>query len=234
MQKNVNTAYDELAMTEASLSSAEDLISRAREISVQGSNSVLGPEDRAILATEIEAIRDQLFKLANTQSPMGDYIFAGHATDRPAFTDNNGNYEFQGDNGQRALNIAAGVTVSVRTTGTDVFGEGETGIFSVLQNLAGGLRADDDEIIQRSMTRIDDSQQLMLEGIADLGSRMGLVEDQQLLNEAFNVQLKENLSGLEDIDYAKAISDMNLQMVALQAAQQTYSQTKDLNLFNYL
>ena len=234
MQKNVNTAYDELAMTEASLSSAEDLISRAREISVQGANSVLGPEDRAILATEIDAIRDQLLKLANTQSPMGDYIFAGHATDSPAFVDNAGNYEFQGDEGQRNLNIAAGVTVSVRTPGNQVFGEGETGIFAVLQNLAGGLRADDDEIVQRSMTRIDDSQQLMLEGIADLGSKMGLVEDQQLLNEAFNVQLQENLSGLEDIDYAKAISDMNLQMVALQAAQQTYSQTKDLNLFNYL
>jgi flagellar hook-associated protein 3 FlgL len=234
MQKNVNTAYDELAMTEASLSSAEDLISRAREISVQGANSVLGPEDRAILATEIDAIRNQLFKLSNTQSPMGDYIFAGHATNQPAFVDNAGNYEFQGDGGQRTLNIAAGVTVSVRTSGNQVFGEGETGIFAVLQNLAGGLRAEDDEIIQRSITRIDDSQQLMLQGIADLGSRMGLVEDQQLLNEAFNVQLKESLSGLEDVDYAKAISDMNLQMVALQAAQQTYAQTKDLNLFNYL
>ncbi|MFL2491249.1 MAG: hypothetical protein ACJ0RF_02455, partial [Luminiphilus sp.] len=46
MQKNVNTAYDELAMTEASLSSAEDLISRAREISVPGCQlNVLGPED---------------------------------------------------------------------------------------------------------------------------------------------------------------------------------------------
>ena len=134
MQKNVNTAYDELAMTEASLSSAEDLISRAREISVQGANSVLGPEDRAILATEIDAIRDQLFKLANTRSPMGDYIFAGHATNRPAFVDNLGNYEFQGDEGQRNLNIASGVTVSVRTAGNQVFGEGETGIFAVLQN----------------------------------------------------------------------------------------------------
>ena len=234
MQKNVNTAYDELAMTESALSSAEDLISRAREISVQGANSVLGAEDRAILATEIDAIRDQLFKLANTQSPMGEHIFAGHATDRPAFVDNTGNYEFQGDDGQRNLNIAAGVIVSVRTPGNQVFGEGETGVFAVLQNLAGGLRADDDEIIQRSMTRIDDSQQLMLESIADLGSKMGLVEDQQLLNEAFNIQLKESLSGLEDIDYAKAISEMNLQMVALQAAQQTYSQTRDLNLFNYL
>ena len=117
---------------------------------------------------------------------------------------------------------------------TDVLGRVKPEYFRSLQNLAGGLRADDDEIIQRSMTRIDDSQQLMLEGIADLGSRMGLVEDQQLLNEAFNVQLKDSLSGLEDIDYAKAISEMNLQMVALQAAQQNYSQTKDLNLFNYL
>jgi len=234
MQKNVNTAYDELAMTEASLSSAEDLISRAREISVQGANSVLGPKDRAILATEIDAIRDQLFKLANTQSPTGDYIFAGHATNRPAFVDNEGNYDFQGDEGVRALNIAAGVSVSVRTAGNQVFGEGETGIFAVLQNLSGGLRAEDDGIIQRSMTALDSTQQSLLQGIADLGSRMGLVEDQQLLNEAFNIQLKESLSGLEDVDYAKAISEMNLQMVALQAAQQTYAQTKDLNLFNYL
>ena len=53
MQKNVNTAYDELAITETSLSSAEDLISRAREIAVQGANSVLGPEDRAILECKV-------------------------------------------------------------------------------------------------------------------------------------------------------------------------------------
>ena len=234
MQKNVNTAYDELAMTEASLSTSEDLISRAREIAVQGSNSVLGPEDRAILATEIEAIREQLLKLANTQSPTGDYIFAGHATDTPAFAEVDGVIEFQGDRGERVLNIAAGVTINVRHSGIAVFGDGDTDAFAVLKDLSDSLRADDDVGIQQSITQIDISQQRMLEGIADLGSRMGLVEDQQLLNEAFNVQLKESLSGLEDIDYAKAISEMNLQMVALQAAQQTYSQTKDLNLFNYL
>lgn len=85
MQTNANRAYDELAMTEASLSASEDLISRAREIAVQGANSILGPADRAILATEIEAIQDQLLKLANTQSAMGDYIFAGHAIADPAY-----------------------------------------------------------------------------------------------------------------------------------------------------
>ena len=234
MQKNVNTAYDELAMTEASLSSSEDLISRAREIAVQGANSVLGVADRAILATEVDAILDQMLKLSNTQSPTGEYIFAGHSTDQPAFTQIGGNIEFQGDDGQRRINIAGGMTLDIRQIGTDVFGEGEEGVFAVLQNLAGGLRADDDEIIQRSIDRLDGCQQLMLEGITDLGSKMGLVEDQQMLNEAFNIQLKETLSGLEDIDYAKAISDMNIQMVSLQAAQQAYAQTRDLNLFNYL
>ena len=107
-------------------------------------------------------------------------------------------------------------------------------MFSVLQDLAVGLRDGDDDVISNSITKIDNSQQLMLDRITELGSRMGLVEDQQLLNESFNIQLQDTLSGLEDIDYAKAISEMNLQMVALQAAQQTYSQTKDLNLFNYL
>jgi flagellar hook-associated protein 3 FlgL len=221
-------------MTEASLSAGEDLISRAREIAVQGANSVLGPDDRAILATEIEAIQDQLLKLANTKSAMGDYIFSGHAIADPAFTEVDGVVQYAGDEGQRSLNIASGVTVSVRFHGSDVFGEGDTGVFSVLQDLAVGLREGEDEVISSSITEIDSSQQLMLNRISELGSRMGLVEDQQLLNEAFNVQLKEGLSGLEDIDYAKAISEMNLQMVALQAAQQTYAQTKDLNLFNYL
>jgi flagellar hook-associated protein 3 FlgL len=234
LQTNANRAYDELAMTEASLSTAEDLISRAREIAVQGANSVLGPEDRAILATEVEAIRDQMLKLANTQSPMGDYIFAGHAVGDPAFTDTDGVVTYAGDDGKRLLNIAPGIQLSVRFNGDNVFGEGAEGTFAALKDLEAALLGGEDAAIQDSITNMDTAQQRILNRITELGSRMGLVEDQQLLNETFNVQLQDSLSGLEDIDYAKAISEMNLQMVALQAAQQTYTQTKDLNLFNYL
>ena len=137
MQTNSNRAYDELAMTEASLSASEDLISRAREIAVQGANSVLGPEDRAILATEIEAIQDQLLKLGNTQSAMGDYIFAGHSIDEPAFTKVDGVVEYTGDEGQRSLNIAAGVTVSVRFHGSDAFVSLYGGAFCGVRNDSG-------------------------------------------------------------------------------------------------
>ena len=63
---------------------------------------------------------------------------------------------------------------------------------------------------------------------------MNQVSEQQSLNEAFNIQLNDSLGDLEDLDYAKAISEMNLQMVALEAAQKAYTNTQNLSLFNYL
>jgi len=42
------------------------------------------------------------------------------------------------------------------------------------------------------------------------------------------------LSDIQDVDYAEAISRLNLQLTALQAAQQTYVKVQGLSLFNYL
>ena len=67
-----------------------------------------------------------------------------------------------------------------------------------------------------------------------MGVRMNRVDDQQALNANFNVRLQETLSGLEDLDYTKAITEMNLQMVALEAAQMAYTKTQSLSLFNYM
>ena len=63
---------------------------------------------------------------------------------------------------------------------------------------------------------------------------MNRVDDQLRLNENFNIRLRETLSDLEDLDYAEAITKMNLQMVALEAAQKAYTKTQGLSLFNYL
>ena len=65
-----------------------------------------------------------------------------------------------------------------------------------------------------------------------LGVRMNQVSEQQSLNESTTAH--QTLSGLEDLDYARAISDMNLQLVALEAAQQAYTQSQSTSLFDYL
>jgi len=48
------------------------------------------------------------------------------------------------------------------------------------------------------------------------------------------LQYKQTLATLQDVDYAKAASDMARQQVALQAAQKTFVNTEGLSLFNYI
>ena len=68
----------------------------------------------------------------------------------------------------------------------------------------------------------------------DLGARLNRVEEQITLNDTFNLQVESTISNLEDLDFATAITELNLQLVALEAAQQSYVKTQNLSLFNYL
>jgi flagellar hook-associated protein 3 FlgL len=49
-----------------------------------------------------------------------------------------------------------------------------------------------------------------------------------------DIQYKASLSRLQDLDYAKAISDFTLQKTYLEAAQQSFVKISGLSLFNYL
>ena len=63
---------------------------------------------------------------------------------------------------------------------------------------------------------------------------MNRVEEQISLNASFNLQVESTISKLEDLDFATAVTELNLQLVALEAAQQTYIKTQGISLFNYL
>ena len=86
----------------------------------------------------------------------------------------------------------------------------------------------------RGLTNLDNAIENILTVQSDVGSRMRRAEMQSETNDAFNLQLKETLSELQDLDYAEAISRLNIQMLALQAAQQTFAKTQNMSLFNYL
>ena len=60
------------------------------------------------------------------------------------------------------------------------------------------------------------------------------VDSQLNINDQFNLQLQETLSGIQDLDYAEAISRFNMELTALQAAQQAYARMYEMSLFNYL
>jgi flagellar hook-associated protein 3 FlgL len=63
---------------------------------------------------------------------------------------------------------------------------------------------------------------------------MGEIDSLSSVNEDLSLQYQQTLSQLQDLDYAKAISDLTRKQTDLQAAQQSFVRMSQLSLFNYL
>ena len=120
--KLLKTSLNRYKAEETALRSANDLLIRLKELGVQAANDVLGPSERKAVGVEMQALRDQLVSLGNTQDDSGNYLFSGTRVRTAAFgKDSQGHIIYQGD--QTPTQIPAGVerTVQYSRSGTDVF-----------------------------------------------------------------------------------------------------------------
>ncbi|MEM1404369.1 MAG: flagellar hook-associated protein FlgL [Pseudomonadota bacterium] len=125
----------------------------------------------------------------------------------------------------------------------EIDGAPSQSIFDTVSGIAAALNGATDDpagvaevnnLLASGIYNLDEAIGNVLEVRTDVGARMNRVSAQQSINEDFNLQLQTALSDVQDIDYADAISRLNLQLVALQAAQQTFVTTQRLSLFDYI
>ncbi len=87
-KKNVDQASSWMEVTEQAYSNTLDILTRVRELSVEGSSDTLSIEDRKKIATDINSLVEQLGIEMNA-SYAGRYVFSGYRTDEePVFTKN--------------------------------------------------------------------------------------------------------------------------------------------------
>lgn len=120
--RNANLADNRLKQEESTLASAVDIIQRVRELTVQAGNGSLSANDRQSISAELKERLGQLANIANTRDASGEYIFSGFQGSTPAFAKNDeGKWVYQGDEGQRVLEIDDGVTVPISDHGKGIF-----------------------------------------------------------------------------------------------------------------
>jgi len=88
--------------------------------------------------------------------------------------------------------------------------------------------------MDRSIGELDNLQIGVSMALAQVGTDMNVLDSQQVVLEETNLRLKSTLSNVEDLDYAEAITQMNKEMLALEAAQSSFAKISQLNLFNYI
>jgi flagellar hook-associated protein 3 FlgL len=136
-------------------------------------------------------------------------------------------------------------SIPTNRTGTDAFvslnRSGPTAgsvqgvsFFKVMDDLVAGINNSNGVAMQRGVDEMTSLLNGMSLAHADIGTDMNVVEQQTGVIEDTILNLKTNLSTVEDLDYAAAITKMNQQLLSLEAAQSSFSKISQLSLFNYL
>ena len=243
--KALDTMQARLDLESTTLTSASDVLVRIKELAVQANNSSQGTVSRTAIATEMKGLRDQLLSLANSRDTTGNYIFAGSKVSTPAFqADSAGAVSYQGD--QTRMNIAVGdqrqlplnrpgTNAFVRVVRTDTDGVSSgTGFFQAVDDLITAVKGNDKTNMQRGLTVMDALHSGVVLAQADSGTSMKVVEQQGIMLDDTKITLKTALSKVEDLDMATAITQMQKQMVSLEAAQASFAKISQLSLFKYI
>jgi flagellar hook-associated protein 3 FlgL len=119
---NRSSARSALGMTEGALNSASNLLLDIQQLAVNAGNSVLDASDRAALATELEGRLEDLFGVANSTDGAGGYLFSGYKATTQPFTRTPEGAQYQGDQGQRQLQVGASRRIALSEPGSAVFG----------------------------------------------------------------------------------------------------------------
>lgn len=115
LENSLGHADTVLGSINTAMLSAQTLIQKAN-------SSAMGSEERNAIASELEGLQKQMFDLMNSKNSQGEFIFGGNQSKtQPFVKDASGNYVFQGDTGQRSIQVSPTVQIPANDSGFDLF-----------------------------------------------------------------------------------------------------------------
>lgn len=238
-----NTASGQMSSTSTVLTSMNSDINRVLLLAQEGlSTSNTG---QAAEASEVDSIRTDLIALGNTQT-QGQYLFAGTATTTQPFLDNvpatgttPQSVTYAGNSGLNNLSVGSSTTVTTNIPGNTLFfgpsGQGSaTDLLAQVTAVRDALTSGNTAALQTATTNLTAISSRIETSGTDMGGREnGLSTLQNNLTD-FNANLSSQQSSIESVDYPTAITQLNEESVAQQAALSAMAKSSAKTLFDYI
>lgn len=230
---NISDAQSWLNQTDSTLQSMLRVAQRVRDLTVQGLNSgAMSGSSRQAIAAEVSSLRDSLLGMANT-TVQGRPIFGGTTTGPKAYDVATGGYVGEPGTVPVTRRLSDAESIRIDVTGPEAFGPAGADLFSVVKDIAtnvgsgsAGLGAD--------LTALDASINTMLVAVAGVGARSARVDTAATLNSSAKLNLTTQLSGVENVDLAKTVTELQMQQVTYQAALSVTAKTLQQSLVDFL
>lgn len=242
-QRNVDAAISRNSVESSVLANSRAALDTASELALQALNEgTINDAAKKVIAEEIKQIQAQMLGLANTQDANGEYIFSGALSDTPTFTKDP--YTFQGGGPQRELQIGPDRKIADGDSGFAIFEDIPSASAAATRNIFDTLDAFVDaltgattpytETVNHALGDIKSTLNAIGAAEAKTGARINALDAQKNQNESFLVATKTTLSETKDIDLAEAITRLQSEELALEAARQTFTRVQNLSLFDFL
>jgi len=241
--RNADDGLGWLSAADTALSGVSSLLRTAGDRLIQAANgATMTPASREAIASELETLRDDLLASANA-SYLGRSVFAGTA-DGPAFAADG--YAFAGAAGASVdRRIGPTTTVRVDVDGAAVFGTPGTppvdpddpavpgdSVFELLDRAAAAVRAG--EPLDASIAALGARRDQVLAVHGAVGTAHAQLLRAKDALAADQLALEAQRSGIEDVDFAKVLLDLETQNLVYQSALQVTSRVLQPTLMEFL
>jgi len=124
---NRSSAKGSLSLVDNTLANTDDLLQEIKTKVIAAGNPSFTLADREALAKELDGRLNDLLGQANATDGSGAYLFSGYKSDTQPFTRTATGATYNGDQGQRELQVGSSRKLATSETGSAVFENNLTG-----------------------------------------------------------------------------------------------------------
>ena len=217
--RNIDDSLTWMNTTDRALGQALEVVQRARELAVQGGNGTLSADSRALIAAEVETLKSQFVEIGNS-SIGGRFVFGGTASDRQPFDPATDTATLPINTSLMNREVAQGSVISVNITADRLQDPpGATpDIFTVLDDLSAALLANDSAGIGAALGQFDAHQDNISGLRGEQAAKINRLELTASRFQAQKIATNEQLSKIEDVNMAQAITEATMRESVYRAA----------------
>ncbi|WP_258359765.1 flagellar hook-associated protein FlgL [Moorella sulfitireducens (nom. illeg.)] len=245
-KKNMEDARGWLDASERALGMATDVLQRARELAVYGSNGTMPEESMRALGQEVDQLLDEMVQVANT-SYGGRYVFGGTYTTATPFvkvsdtTSPDYPVRYEGNSGRLNWEMAPEVVVAVNEDGEKIFKNAikdnagvTSSIFDLLTELRDALNNGNNTAVSNTLGKFDQAIDHILNIRATMGAKSNRLEMAMSRLDDTQIGLTSTMSKLEDVDLAETVMNYKNRENVYRASLATGAMVLQPSLIDYL
>ncbi len=225
-QRNATEAATRLNTEDVTLTSARDLLEKARDLAIGVQGMDRFSPDRQAAITAIEQLRQQLVSLANTRLGS-EYIFGGGQTTAPPFL-RDGTYV--GDDTVRQVEIEDGLLVGTNHPGSAYFEGALAGMAELERSLSAGTELQ----VSQAITGLEGAEDAMIQAQSETGATLQQIQSTRDSLAVRVASLADQRDSLALADPAQASIEALASQSALERAYAAIGKVLSTSLLDYL